>query len=132
MASIINRAVAVVKEALVRLHEKGLAEGQKAPDGIWFEYWIPDKSEPTVTDSLDADIRIIELEDENAELKRENVELKCENADLKAQLGERDDEIARLRPRLGETGPSSSTDEQLERFESGEAERAAPSKETVH
>jgi hypothetical protein len=132
MASIINRSVAVVKEALVRLHEKGLAEGQKAPDGIWFEYWVPDKSEPKATDSLDADIRIIELEDEIAELKRENVELKRENADLKAQLGERDDEIARLRPRFGETGPSSSTDEQLERFESEEAERAAPSRETVH
>jgi hypothetical protein len=132
MASIINRPVAVVKEALVRLHEKGLAEGHKGPEGIWFEYWVPDKSERKATDSLDADIRIIELEDENAELKRENVELKRQNAELKAQLGERDDEIARLRPRLGVTRPSSSTDEQLERFESGEAESAALSKETVH
>jgi len=125
MAQIVERPEFSVKEAL-KLFGR-MVETHKASDRVTLEYLINGEPDGLLAKLAEHDLRG-QLDEANAEivkLRAENAELKRENADLKAKLGERDDEIARLRPRLGETGPSSSTDKQLERFESEEAEGRA-------
>jgi hypothetical protein len=108
MASTIRRATPSVRDALVRLQKKGLAEGHKGPDGVRFEYWVNGKPEPEAMRSLDVDVelRIIELEDVIREQKDEIARLKVENAELRARLGEKD-------------GKSTDFAEQLEQLKEG-------------